>query len=91
MLRQPGMVGRALQRVVERDLHPELACALHQPNEIIVRTDDFKFRSYGSVQVVHPGFGMGVEFVAHTREQADQVYRLIKIVHQNRTADSSHR
>ena len=59
--------------------------------EIIVRTDDFKFRSYGSVQVVHPGFGMGVEFVEHTREQADQVFRLIKIVHQNRTADTSHR
>jgi len=53
--------------------------------EVMVRTDDFKFRSYGSVQVVHPGFGMGVEFESHTREQADQVDRLIKIVHQ--TAD----
>jgi len=59
--------------------------------EIVVRTSDFKFRSYGSVQVVHPGFGMGVEFSTHTPEQTNLVYRLIKIVQENRASDSSFR
>jgi DNA-binding response OmpR family regulator len=52
--------------------------------EMIVRTEDFKFRSAGIVKVAHPGFGMGVEFAAQNRTQRDQVQRLIKIVFQNK-------
>ena len=59
--------------------------------EIVVRTDEFKFRSYGAVQVVHPGFGMGVEFATHTPEQTNQVYRLIKIVHEDNAPEPSFR
>jgi hypothetical protein len=51
--------------------------------EMLVRTEDFKFRSMGIVKVAHPGFGMGVEFSAQTAAQRDQVQRLIKIVFQN--------
>jgi DNA-binding response OmpR family regulator len=51
--------------------------------EMIVRTEDFKFRSMGTVKVVHPGFGMGVEFASQTAAQRDQVQRLIKIVFQS--------
>jgi hypothetical protein len=50
---------------------------------MLVRTEDFKFRSMGIVKVAHPGFGMGVEFSAQTAAQRDQVQRLIKIVFQN--------
>ena len=52
--------------------------------EMIVRTEDFKFRSAGVVKVMHPGFGMGVEFDAQNSAQKDQVQRLIKIVFRNK-------
>ena len=52
--------------------------------EMVVRTEDFKFRSFGVVKVVHPGFGMGVEFASQNSAQRDQVQRLIKIVFQNK-------
>ena len=52
--------------------------------EMIVRTQDFKFQSAGSVKVMHPGFGMGVEFATQNSTQRDQVQRLIKIVFQNK-------
>ncbi len=51
--------------------------------EMLVRTEDFKFRSMGIVKVAHPGFGMGVEFSSQTAAQRDQVQRLMKIVFQN--------
>lgn len=54
--------------------------------DMIVRTEDFKFRSIGVVKVMHPGFGMGVEFDAQNSAQRDQVQRLIKIVFQNKQA-----
>lgn len=56
--------------------------------DMIVRTQRFKFQSRGVVQVVHPGFGMGVAFAAQTDEQREQVQQLIKLVFQNRAADS---
>jgi len=55
--------------------------------EMIVRTPDFKFVSRGVVQTVNPGFGMGVAFVAQSKEQRDQVQELIKVVHRARAAD----
>ena len=54
------------------------------PVEMIVRTEDFRFRSAGTVKVMHPGFGMGVEFETQNSTQRDQVQRLIKIVFQNK-------
>jgi DNA-binding response OmpR family regulator len=59
--------------------------------EMIVRTEDFKFRSAGVVKVMHPGFGMGVEFDAQNSAQRDQVQRLIKIVFQNKEATATSR
>ncbi len=59
--------------------------------EMVVRSEDFKFRSLGVVKVVHPGFGMGVEFASQTSTQRDQVQRLIKIVAQNKEAAPSFR
>jgi DNA-binding response OmpR family regulator len=50
--------------------------------EMMVRTEDFKFRSEGVVKVVHRGFGMGVEFASQTSTQKSQVQRLIKMVFQ---------
>lgn len=52
--------------------------------EMVVRTEDFKFRSTGVVKVAHPGVGMGVEFASQTPIQKDQVQRLIKIVSQSK-------
>ena len=45
--------------------------------EIIVRTLTMKLRVQGTVQVAHPGFGMGVKFTLKTAEQRDQVEQLI--------------
>jgi len=57
--------------------------------EIVVRTADFKFRSSGIVQVVSPGFGMGVAFGAQGAEQKRQVQQLIKMVHSKSPAGST--
>ncbi|HEY7617256.1 MAG TPA: PilZ domain-containing protein [Terriglobales bacterium] len=56
--------------------------------ELMVRTPDLKFHSEGSVQVVHPGFGMGVAFGAHDDQQREQVQQLIKLVYRAREADA---
>jgi len=45
--------------------------------EIVVRTSDMKLRVRGKVQVVHPGFGMGVQFSLNTAEERQQVKQLI--------------
>ena len=36
-----------------------------------------KLRVQGTVQVAHPGFGMGVKFTLKTAEQRDQVEQLV--------------
>jgi hypothetical protein len=45
--------------------------------DIVVRTEDFKLRVRGTVQVMHPGFGMGVEFSLRTADEREQVKQLI--------------
>lgn len=45
--------------------------------EIIVRTLAMKLRVQGTVQVTHPGFGMGVKFTLKTAEQREQVEQLV--------------
>jgi CheY-like chemotaxis protein len=45
--------------------------------EIVVRTQDMKLRVRGTVQTVHPGFGMGVRFSLSTAREQDQVRRLV--------------
>src|SRR5438067_3134564 len=45
--------------------------------EIIVRTVTMKLRVQGTVQVAHPGFGMGVKFTLKTAEQREQVEQLV--------------
>ena len=47
------------------------------PIEIVVRTKDLKLQVQGKVQTMHPGFGMGVEFLLKTPEQKNQVKQLI--------------
>jgi|SRR5579863_2089984 len=45
--------------------------------EIVVRTGDLKFCIAGTVQSVHPGFGMGVKFSLHDDDQKIQVRQLL--------------
>jgi hypothetical protein len=47
--------------------------------EIVVRTRDAKLRVRGMVQVVHPGFGMGVQFTLNTASDREQVKELIAV------------
>jgi hypothetical protein len=49
----------------------------HTVVDIVVRTQDMKLRVRGAVQVVHPGFGMGVQFSLHTPAEREQVKHLI--------------
>jgi CheY-like chemotaxis protein len=44
---------------------------------LVVRTQDLKLRVRGTVQVTHPGFGMGVQFSLNTADERDQVKQLI--------------
>jgi CheY-like chemotaxis protein len=45
--------------------------------DLVVRTAGMKLRVQGSVQAMHPGFGMGVSFSLQTAEEREQVQRLI--------------
>jgi CheY-like chemotaxis protein len=49
----------------------------HTTLDIVVRTHDMKLRVRGTVQVVHPGFGMGVQFSLNTADEREQVKQLI--------------
>src|SRR5882672_12731090 len=49
----------------------------HTVLDIVVRTHDMKLRVRGTVQVVHPGFGMGVQFSLNTADERQQVKQLI--------------
>ena len=48
--------------------------------DIVVRTNEMKLRLKGSVQAMHPGFGMGVSFSVQTVEEREQVQKLIGAV-----------
>jgi len=45
--------------------------------DIVVRTHVMKLRVRGTVQVTHPGFGMGVQFSLNTADERQQVKQLI--------------
>jgi CheY-like chemotaxis protein len=45
--------------------------------DIVVRTADLKLRVRGTVQAMHPGFGMGVAFNLATTEEREQVRQLV--------------
>jgi CheY-like chemotaxis protein len=45
--------------------------------DIVVRTHEMKLRVRGTVQVTHPGFGMGVQFSLKTADEREQVKQLI--------------
>ena len=45
--------------------------------DIVVRTHEMKLRVRGTVQVTHPGFGMGVQFSLNTADERQQVKQLI--------------
>jgi CheY-like chemotaxis protein len=49
----------------------------HTVVDLVVRTEDFKLRVRGTVQVMHPGFGMGVQFSLNTVTEREQVRQLI--------------
>lgn len=49
--------------------------------DIVVRTSDLKLRVRGSVQAMHPGFGMGVAFDLATAEEREQVRQLLACQH----------
>ena len=44
---------------------------------LVVRTKDLKLKVRGTVQVTHPGFGMGVQFSLDTVDERNQVKQLI--------------
>ena len=48
--------------------------------QLVVRTDDIKVQIAGTVQSMHPGFGMGVQFTLRTDEHHQQVQQLIECV-----------
>jgi c-di-GMP-binding flagellar brake protein YcgR len=49
----------------------------HTVLDIVVRTHEMKLRVRGTVQVVHPGFGMGVQFSLNTADEREHVKQLI--------------
>jgi CheY-like chemotaxis protein len=44
---------------------------------LVVRTQTLKLKVRGTVQVTHPGFGMGVQFSLNTADERDQVKQLV--------------
>lgn len=46
--------------------------------ELVVRTAEMKLHIKGSVQAMHPGFGMGVSFSLQTAGEREQVQRLME-------------
>ncbi|HLV85683.1 MAG TPA: PilZ domain-containing protein [Candidatus Sulfotelmatobacter sp.] len=48
--------------------------------EILVRTYEMKLRLRGTVQAAHPGYGMGVAFELKTKEERENVKKLIDFV-----------
>jgi len=48
--------------------------------QMVVRTQDVKLRIDGTVQSMHPGYGMGVQFVLGTEEHKQKVQQLIECV-----------
>ncbi len=58
--------------------------------QLVVRTDDIKLRIEGTVQSMHPGFGMGVQFTLGTEEHKQQVQQLIECVQsESQSSESS--
>jgi hypothetical protein len=56
--------------------------------EVVVRMDNFKFVSPGTVQAVNRAFGMGIAFATQSPEQLALLQKLIKIAFQEREADT---
>jgi CheY-like chemotaxis protein len=48
--------------------------------EILVRTKEMKLRLRGAVQASHPGYGMGIAFELKTKEERDNVKKLLDFV-----------
>lgn len=48
--------------------------------DLCLRTDEFSVHTEGMVRVMHPGYGMGVEFPSRTPEQRAQVGNLISVL-----------
>ena len=44
---------------------------------LVVRTQNLKLRVRGTVQVTHPGFGMGVQFSLNSADEREQVKQLV--------------
>jgi DNA-binding response OmpR family regulator len=44
---------------------------------LCLKAEDMEVQAEGSVRVMHPGFGMGIEFAAHTIDERAQVARFI--------------
>jgi CheY-like chemotaxis protein len=48
--------------------------------DLCLRTEEFAVHTEGMVRVMHPGYGMGVEFPSRTEEQRAQVGNLISVL-----------
>lgn len=56
--------------------------------QLVVRTQDIKFVSAGTVRSENRAFGMGIAFETHTPEQAELLQKLIAIASQEKEADA---
>jgi len=48
--------------------------------EIVVRTDDARFKIQGQVLATHPGFGMGVRFQFRDTSEQTEILRLLGLL-----------
>jgi len=48
--------------------------------EILLRTNDTKFKIRGEVLSTHPGFGMGVRFLLHDSAEREEILRLLGVL-----------
>jgi hypothetical protein len=48
--------------------------------EILLRTNDTKFRIRGEVLTTHPGFGMGVRFLLRDSAEREEILRLLGVL-----------
>ena len=61
-------------------LEMPLPFAMKTPIEITVRTYNLKLHLRGAIQTSHPGYGMGVAFELATKDESDQVQKLLDFV-----------
>jgi hypothetical protein len=75
----------ALSDISEGGCYVEMPCPLPGGSEveILVRTNDAKFKIKGQVLATHPGFGMGVRFQFRDSSEQVEILRLLGVLAAN--------